>query len=133
MMAYAWRQLAAGGVALAVVVGADQGTRNQSLPHSDPAAIVESQGNQSGQLAPAWLASGDARLRAWGAYLVLRDRRHELVPRLVELANAYSVKTGPLGATDRDEHDAMLSVLDAVIQLEGRIPAEVSQTPFSEA
>ncbi len=133
-MAYGLRQLAAGSVALAVTAAANPAARGQGLglTQTDPAAIVQSQESQSGQFASTWLASADARVLAWGAYVALRDRRHELLPQLVGLAKAYTVKTGPLGGRDRDEHDAMLSVLDAVIQLEGRIPAEASETLYPE-
>lgn len=46
----------------------------------DPAAVIRSQAIQSAALAASWLSSSDARVRAWGAYLALRDRRRELLP-----------------------------------------------------
>jgi hypothetical protein len=91
---------------------------------TDSAAIVQSQENQSAGLAATWLGSSDARTRAWGAYLALRDRRRELLPQLIGLAEAYPVKIGPLSPTERDDHDATLGVLDAIIQMDGKIPPE---------
>jgi hypothetical protein len=57
---------------------------------TDPAAIVRSQERQSAERAADWLGSPDARVRAWGAYLALRDGRRKLLPQLIGLAEAYS-------------------------------------------
>jgi hypothetical protein len=43
----------------------------------------------------------------WGAFVVLRDRQHALLPQLTALAAAYSIKSGPLVGTDSDEHDTV--------------------------
>src|SRR5579862_2860984 len=116
-MTYGLRQLAMGCFALAVVVTTSPLTRVHA--QSDPEAIVQSQENQTAGLAAAWLGNSDARVRAWGAYLALRDRRRELLPQLIGLAEAYPVKTEPPSPTERNDHDAMLGVLDAVIQMDG--------------
>jgi hypothetical protein len=84
----------------------------------DPAQVVQAQAVESGRLAAAWLDSIDPRVRAWGAYLVLRDHQRQLIPRLVALVEAHPVHAGPLVGAERDAHDAMLGVLDAVIQFE---------------
>ena len=49
---------------------------------SDPAQVVQTLTQQTGELARQWLHSSDARTQAWGAYLALRDRRLDLVPDL---------------------------------------------------
>jgi hypothetical protein len=98
----------------------------------DPAAMVQSRENQSSALAATWLGSSDPRTRAWGAYLALRDRRAELLPHLIGLAEAYPFKGGQLNPTERDDHDAMLSVLDALIQMDGTVPPEVAAKLYPE-
>jgi hypothetical protein len=77
------------------------------------------QGRESSTLAQGWLANSDPRIRAWGAYLVLRYRRTDLAPNL--LSSLYSYK--PSEKPDKDEHDAMLVVLDALIGLHIPVPA----------
>jgi hypothetical protein len=84
----------------------------------DPAVIVSRQQTESLRLADRWLQSSDPRVRAWGAFLVLRDSHHQLLPRLTALATDHRVAAGPLTDAQRDEHHAMLAVLDAIIQLE---------------
>jgi hypothetical protein len=84
----------------------------------DPDAIVRSQEIQSAGLAASWLNSSDARVRAWGAYLALRDRRRELLPQLAGLMDAYLDRAVTRVAIERDDHDAMLGVLDAIIQMD---------------
>jgi len=130
-MEHGLSQLAPGWIALAVALTASWAAPAQTP--ADPAAIVQSQENQSAELAAAWLGSSDARVRAWGAYLAQRDHRRELLPKLIGLAEAYSVKPGlPADSAGRDDHDAMLGVLDAILQLGGRIPLEKTATLYPE-
>ncbi len=126
------RQLAPGIiVALAVAITASWATPAQTP--ADPAAIVQSQENRSAELAAAWLGSSDARVRAWGAYLAQRDHRRELLPKLIGLAEAYPAGPGLLAdSTGRDDHDAMLGVLDAILQLDGRLSPEKAATLYPE-
>ena len=70
-MEHGLSQLAPGWIALAVALTASWAAPAQTP--ADPAAIVQSQENQSAELAAAWLGSSDARVRAWGAYLAQRD------------------------------------------------------------
>jgi hypothetical protein len=98
----------------------------------DPARIVQAQESEGAALAEAWLASSDPRARAWGAYLVLRDRQSQLIPRLATLLEAYPVKVTVRNGRDRDEHNAMLSVLDAVIQLNDVISPEAAAKLYPE-
>jgi hypothetical protein len=90
---------------------------------TDPAAIVASQDQASAQLAMQWLHSVDSRTQAWGAYLALRDRRVELVPDLAALLTLYPASGDALSLGDKDRQDAMLAVLDALIQIHSDAPA----------
>lgn len=60
-------------------------------------------------------------MQAWGAYLVTRDRRVELVPDLLTILAAYQPDT-PDRPAARDVHDTLLAVLDALIQLDVDAP-----------
>jgi hypothetical protein len=129
-MSYRPRQFVAGCVALAVAGFSSQTVRAQT--QADPAVIIESQEKQSVGLAAEWLGSSDGRVRAWGAYLALRDRQQELLPQLISLVQVYSVKGTPLSSEERDDHDAMLAVLDATIQLQGGFPTDVAAKLYPE-
>jgi hypothetical protein len=87
----------------------------------DPALVVRHQQSQSALLAESWLGSSDPRVRAWGAFLVLRDSQRQLLPRLTALLSEHRVETGPLAGAARDARHAMLAVLDAIIQLGGSL------------
>jgi hypothetical protein len=103
-------------------------------PHSptDPSTILTAQRNQTAQLAASWLNSGDPHLQAWGAYVVVQNQQKELIPDLVALADAYEVTGLPVLSTRRDRHDAMLAILDALIQLDPPIPGDKSARLYSE-
>jgi hypothetical protein len=60
----------------------------QSL--SDPAAVTNGLEKQLTPLMEAWLKSDDPRTQAWGAYLVLRDRRVDAV--LVATISIFAAK-----------------------------------------
>jgi hypothetical protein len=107
------------GRCLVLLVIAGGGTIDaHGQAQDDPAAIVRSEENQSAALAAAWLGSSEARTRAWGAYLALRDRRRELLPQLIGLVDVYSVTADPRSSAERDDHDLMLGALDAIIQMD---------------
>jgi hypothetical protein len=89
----------------------------------DPAQIVRAQEVASAGLATTWLGSPDPRIRAWGAYLASQVTHHTGAPeeraisrQLIALAEDYQLRPQPLSAADRDEHDTMAGVLDALIQ-----------------
>jgi hypothetical protein len=79
-----------------------------------------------------WLASGDSRMVAWGAYdaAAMHDRR--LIPDLLSLAGnwqsfpARDDNGNPLALSQeqKDRRDAMAAVVDALIQLHADVPAE---------
>jgi hypothetical protein len=99
---------------------------------SDPAEIVGARLEESARLAAEWVHSPDTRVRAWGAHLALRDRHTVLLPRLVELVGRYAASTAPAKTRNAAEHASMVSVLDAIIQLDGRIPASDAARLYSE-
>lgn len=90
---------------------------------SDPAQILQSLDQQSEEFSAQWLASPDPRLRAWGAYEVLRDRQTNQLPTLLSLIASYNPVSGEPTKIERDPHDAMLAILDAAIQLNAEVPA----------
>jgi hypothetical protein len=89
----------------------------------DPAAVMDSLDKQMGPLASAWLHSADPRIEAWGAYMVLRDRRTEAIPDLLAKVAGFPVVEEAATQADVDQHDAMLGVLDALIQFGAQAPA----------
>jgi hypothetical protein len=129
-MSFGLRQFVAGCVAFGVVALSSRGAQAQT--QTDPAVIVQSQEKQSVGLAAEWLGSSDARVRAWGAYLALRDRQVNLLPQLIGLVKAYTVVGSPPNSSERDEHDAMLAVLDAIIQMRGGFPTDVAAKLYPE-
>lgn len=95
-MAYGLRQLAAGSVALAVTAAANPAARGQGLglTQTDPAAIVQSQESQSGQFASTWLASADARVLAWGAYVALQESTARVAPSACRVSESLYRQDG---------------------------------------
>jgi hypothetical protein len=98
----------------------------------DPSTILKSQQNQAAQLAASWLHSSEPRLQAWGAYVVLRDQQKQLIPDLMALAGTYEVTGLPVLSMRRDQHDAMLAILDVLIQLDPPVFGDESARLYSE-
>jgi hypothetical protein len=73
-------------------------------------------------MANAWLHSADPRVQAWGAHIVLRDRRTEAIPVLLAMVATSPVVEMLTTQADADQHGAMLGVLDALIQFEAQVP-----------
>lgn len=103
----------------------------QQTPQT-PADIVAKQREEAGSLAGEWLQSPEARTRAWGAYLVLRDRLTERVPDLLALLQDYQVNESAATLSEVDGHDAMLAVLDALIQMRADVPVETAAKLYPE-
>jgi len=98
----------------------------------DPAIVVGSVDKQMEPLASTWLRSPEPRLQAWGAYLVLRDRHTEIIPDLLAMVARFPVVEAPATQADVDQHDAMLGVLDALIQFGVQVPAADAQRIYPE-
>jgi hypothetical protein len=123
MLIGTFRSCACGLVAMAALA-------QQAPP--DPAAVMGSLNQQMAPLASTWLHSADPRLQAWGAYAVLRDGRTEAIPDLLAMVAEFPVVEQPIAQTDVDQHDAMLGVLDALIQLNAQAPAADAQRIYPE-
>lgn len=92
---------------------------------SNPSAAMLEERHRRDKWAEEWLASGEPAKIAWGAWLARVDRQSDRVPQLVELVNRYEPPIQPIVQTsEQDRHDAMLTVLDALIQLRGEPPVE---------
>jgi hypothetical protein len=89
---------------------------------SDPAQAVELFQRQAAHITAQWIHSPDARLRAWGAYWVLRERQTQFIPDLLSQVANYVASDGASGGDNTDAHDAMIAVLDALIQLDASVP-----------
>lgn len=122
MLRPAFRLCALGLLAIAALA--------QQMP--DPATIMGALDKQIGPLASAWLHSADPRIKAWGAYMVLRDRRTEAIPDLLAIVAAYQVVEQVATRADMDQHDAMLGVLDALIQFGAQVPAGDAERLYPE-
>src|SRR5580700_4428097 len=88
----------------------------------DPAIAVENLEKQTGQLSAKWLHSDDPRTQAWGAYLALKNRQTSRIPDLLALLTAFSATGQPLSLGETDQHDEMIALLDALIQLGAEVP-----------
>src|SRR5579863_3303171 len=98
----------------------------------DPAIVMGRLDEQLAPLATAWLQSSDPRLQAWGAYMVLRDRRTEAIPVLLAMVARFPVVEELATQADVEQHDAMLGVLDALIQFGAQAPVGDAQRIYPE-
>jgi len=98
----------------------------------DPAALMDHLEKQIAPLTAAWLGSPDARLQAWGAYLTLRGGRTEALPAMLALLAAYPVGIETATPSDSDWHDAMLGILDALIEFHAPVPAADAQRIYPD-
>lgn len=105
--------------------------RAQQAP-PDPASVMDAFEKQMAPLASAWLHRADQRTQAWGAYLVLRDGHTEAIPDLLALVSGFPVVEEPATQADMDQHDAMLGVLDALIQFGAQVPVGDAQRLYPE-
>ena len=78
------------------------------------------------------MRSGDPRLQAWGAYVALRDYHVNLIPEMTAMVNDYEVTSWPVAEVRRDQHDAMLAILDTLIQLDPPISGDESARLYPE-
>lgn len=74
-----------------------------------------------------WLRSNDPRLIAWGAHAILEQRKREHLPELVQIISRWE-QAHPQSQWDSAHLDALIAMLDAVVQLDGRMtPADIRQ------
>ncbi len=85
-----------------------------------------------------WLRGSDLRMVAWGAHFVADHKDQSALPELERLAEAWRAlpppaydtrgKYAPVSLEQQERTDAMLAVLDALIQLHGTVSAEAAES-----
>jgi hypothetical protein len=99
---------------------------------------MQADAQKRASLAKNWLKGSDPLQVAWGAFIVRQDKLDELTPLLLEQMRAYEAVSSRDGSyvepADQDRHDAMLVVLDALIEMgkEKEVPVEQSKKLYSE-
>ncbi|MFZ0818487.1 MAG: hypothetical protein WAM91_00340 [Candidatus Acidiferrales bacterium] len=126
------RRLRFPGIAIAALLGASAVAGQSALSQIEPSAVLKNMQQQSAQLAASWLHASDPRLQAWGAYFVLRDRLKDLSPDLIALLSAHQVVEKDYNSPDNDQHDAIVAVLDALIQLDLKVPVSEAARLYPE-
>jgi hypothetical protein len=95
-----------------------------------PDSVVRSQQEQTSALASQWIRDADPKRQAWGAYLIGRDRRTELLPLLLDCVAQHRDFGPPISAQDFEQTAAMSVVLDTLIQLDARVPGRHAMDVF---
>ena len=113
-----------------VTTTAHSQTVTQPNPSRDGARAAQDPSNMTATPTDSdireWLKSDNPRLTAWGAHAVLEQKRSALLPDLNGVIDRWEQARGPR-AWDWDHLDAMLAVLDAVIQMNGTLSAGAIQ------
>lgn len=104
----------------------------QEPPATDPATLLRADGQQRADWAAEWLRSEEPLRVAWGAWLARQDNQTFLIPRLIEKVKEYQPAGGYSSQTERDRHDALLVVLDALIGLRATVPVEDARKLYPE-
>jgi hypothetical protein len=112
--------------AFAVILAAQE-----PASHS-PEILLRANLQQRNDWAAAWLQSQDPLRVAWGAWVVRQDRETKLIPLLVQKVVEYQTVESAWNSVERDQHDALLMVLDALIQLRGALPVEQAYKLYPE-
>ena len=122
-----WRATVASFIVLATALNAQQS------PAEEPAALLAADMQRRAAWAAEWLRSEDPKRVAWGAYLVRVDRLTDLIPQLIQKVAAYrSSSQVPLSGQERDPHDALLVVLDTLVELRATVPVEDARKLYPE-
>src|SRR5579864_1164990 len=102
----------------------------------DPALLMRADAQQRMKWAAEWLSSEDPQRVAWGAWLArLEHQEYQtiFIPELLKKLEQYQPNDSfSYSTTERDGHDAMLAVLDALIQLHAPVPAEQAHKLYAE-
>jgi len=105
----------------------------QQTTESDPGLVVRADAQRRAEWASAWLRSEDPLQVAWGAWLARRDHQTALIPLLIEKVKEYQPVEEFLPDTvERDRHDSLLVVLDALIGLGAALPAREARKLYPE-
>jgi hypothetical protein len=104
----------------------------QQPPASDPASLLRTDAQLRAAWATEWLHSDDQLRLAWGAWLAKQDHHQDLIPLLNEVVAEYQPNEEFSSQTERDRHDALLSVLDALISLGATVPTGEARKLYPE-
>jgi hypothetical protein len=99
----------------------------------DPELTIHAEAKQRAEWANEWLSSDDPQRIAWGAWLARRDHQTALVPVLIEKVEEYQPNEEfSFQTVERDRHDALLVVLDALIELRAPVPVQAARKLYPE-
>jgi len=105
----------------------------QPLPESDPELVLHADVQRRAEWATSWLNFQDPRRVAWGAWVARRDHQTALIPLLIEKVEEYQAVTEFLpDSVERNRHDALLVVLDALIGLGAALPVKEARKLYPE-
>jgi|HubBroStandDraft_6_1064221.scaffolds.fasta_scaffold74332_2 hypothetical protein len=119
--------------AACVFVGLGASLTAQQPPDSDPVLLLRADAERRADWATEWLRSDDPLRVAWGAWLARQDHQTALIPLLIEKVGEYQPTDESRSQTvERDRHDALLVVLDALIGLGAAVPVQEARKLYPE-
>jgi len=119
--------------AACVFVGLGAPLTAQQPPDSDPVLVLRADAERRADWATEWLRSEDPLRVAWGAWLARQDHQTALIPLLIEKVGEYQPTDEARSQTgERDRHDALLVVLDALIGLGAAVPVQQARKLYPE-
>jgi hypothetical protein len=119
--------------AACVFVGLAASLTAQQPPDSDPVLLLRADAKRRADWATEWLRSEDPLRVAWGAWLARQDHQTALIPLLIEKVEEYQpTEQSPSQKVERDRHDALLVVLDALIGLGATVPVKEGRKVYPE-
>jgi hypothetical protein len=119
--------------AACVFVGLGASLTAQQPPDSDPVLLLRADAERRADWATEWLRSEDPLRVAWGAWLARQDHQTALIPLLIEKVGEYQPTDESRSQTvERDRHDALLVVLDALIGLGAAVPVQEARKLYPE-
>jgi len=105
----------------------------QQPPGNDPALLLRADAEQRAAWATEWLRSEDPLRIAWGAWIARQDRQTVLIPLLIEKVTEYQpTQDSSWQGIERERHDALLVVLDALIGLGAGVPVKEARKLYPE-
>jgi hypothetical protein len=119
--------------AACVFVGLAASLTAQQPAESDPVLLLRADAERRADWATEWLRSEDPLRVAWGAWLARQDHQTALIPLLIEKVEEYRPTEESSSQTvERDRHDALLVVLDALIGLGATVPVKEARKLYPE-
>jgi hypothetical protein len=116
-----------------IFVGLAASLTAQQPPDSDPVLLLRVDAEQRAYWATEWLRSEDPLRVAWGAWLARQDHQTALIPLLIEKVEEYQPTEESSSQTvERDRHDALLVVLDALIGLGATVQVKEARKLYPE-